>query len=264
MTSPLVSGVTVRPGVRMPYWRTAGDHDRWVLFLHGACADHRTFDEQIGALDESTGVLLPDLRGQGESRLDPGVTADFSGVVEDLVAMIEQLGIERVSLVGHSFGSHVAQELAWRHPGRVERLVLIGCYDQHRERDQAEASRVAITSAIVGALPWRVFAKFSVKVGTRDAALRTYLFETHLAAGKSTFLELGRSGSFAKHPVDRYQMPVLLIRGAHEYSATLEGIYRDIAARSDDSRIVVISDAGHICHQEQPAQVNAALVQFLY
>ncbi len=141
-----------REGARTPVCHRPGEGRRWVLFLHGACADHHTFDAQLPAFDTGDDLLLPDLRGQGRSVLAAGVTADFEGIVGDLLALLDDQGVGSVTVVGHSFGSHLAQELAWRHPERVERLVLIGCYDQHAPRTAAERARVALTSAVgVGA-----------------------------------------------------------------------------------------------------------------
>lgn len=246
-----------------------------VLLLHGACADHRSVAPLLDAFDADATILLPDLRGQGAHRLAPTTTADFTGIVDDLEVILDQTSHQgdtdarphpwptHWTVVGHSFGSHVAQELAARRPDLVHRLVLIGSYDQHAEPGRGERARVALTTAIVRAIPWRWFARFSARVATVDASLRPVLLDTHLAAGRTVFLELGRSGSRAKRAVDHYEMPVLVLRGAREYSRRLGEIHEAIARRSPHGRTAEIADAGHLCHEERPEEVRRLIREFL-
>lgn len=246
----------------MPVHHRVGAGDRWVLFLHGACADHRTFEAQVAAFDDADDLLLPDLRGQGHSVLARGARATLMEIVDDLATLLETLGSPRTIVVGHSFGSHIAQEFAVQHPELVDRLILIGCYDQHAERDLRERFRVAVTSWTVMFTRWSRFARFSANVASHDPAIRDYLFKTHMMAGKKVFLDLGRSGSRAKRQVDRYDVPLLLIRGENEYSSVLAQTYDRIAARSAVSHLVAIPDAGHVCHQERPEETNEAIRAF--
>ncbi|MGO3886779.1 MAG: alpha/beta fold hydrolase [Mycetocola sp.] len=260
---PLRRSTSDHNGNHMPVWEREGTGEGTVLLLHGACADHHSFDAQLAAIPERYTVLIPDLRGQGDAVAERGVPASITGICDDLTAFLSERGIADVVLIGHSFGSHIAQELAWRHPDLVSALVLIGCYDQHGPRDRSERVRVAVTSGVVRVLPWRWFSRFSARVATGDPALRAEVERGHLRAGKTTFLELGRSGSAAKHPVDGYRQPLLLIRGEHEYSATLDRVYARIAARSSAAVTVVVPGAGHLCHQENPGAVNTAITAFL-
>jgi pimeloyl-ACP methyl ester carboxylesterase len=128
MTANLAGDVTMRyvdlrpdePGEAVP-----------VLLLHGFGT---TFDmnwRATGWTQALAGagrrVLGPDLRGHGAS----GKPADSGSYlpehyVADLVAMLDELGVERVDAVGYSMGARLAWELALRHPGRVRSLVLGG------------------------------------------------------------------------------------------------------------------------------------------
>lgn len=81
-------------------------------------------------------VVAPDLRGHGESRWD-GRPFQVEDLADDVVALLDHLGIPTCSLLGMSMGGSVAMVLAARHPERVRRLVL--CDTTAWYGDQAES-----------------------------------------------------------------------------------------------------------------------------
>ncbi len=91
--------------------------------------DHRMFDDQLDPLPNAGyRVLTWDVRGHGLSK-PIGTQFSVPGVVEDLVAILDQLEIDQVTLIGQSFGGYVSQELLFRHPERVTALGIIGATD---------------------------------------------------------------------------------------------------------------------------------------
>jgi 3-oxoadipate enol-lactonase len=105
------------------YYEMAGEGPR-LLFISGTGSDLRlrpnVFD---GPLARSHQVLAFDQRGLGRSE-KPRSDYSMSDYADDAAALLEALGWDRVPVMGVSFGGMVAQELALRHPQRVERLVL--------------------------------------------------------------------------------------------------------------------------------------------
>ncbi|GAA3183779.1 hypothetical protein GCM10020255_079170 [Rhodococcus baikonurensis] len=98
--------------------------------------------------------MLPDLRGQGLSILKEGHRATLDSVIDDVKVMFDSLGIDRASIVGHSFGGNIAQEFTHRHPDRVDKLVMIGSPGQHREMSGAAASAIKIGTHLYRRIPW--------------------------------------------------------------------------------------------------------------
>ena len=92
-----------------------------VLLLHAGIADRRMWDPQLPDLSARHRVVRVDLRGFGSSPLPP----EPYDHVTDVVAILDEVGVERAAVVGASFGGLVAQELARRFPHRVERLLLV-------------------------------------------------------------------------------------------------------------------------------------------
>ena len=93
-----------------------------VLLLHAGVADLRMWGEQVAALDSEHTVVRCDLPGYGGTPVAPGPD---SCDAEAVLALLEQLGVERFRLVGASYGGYVALQVASAVPERVERLVLV-------------------------------------------------------------------------------------------------------------------------------------------
>jgi pimeloyl-ACP methyl ester carboxylesterase len=96
-----------------------------VVFLHGWPDSWFSFSRVLPLLPDSIRAVAVDQRGFGDSdRPESGYAIPEMG--SDVIASLDALGIERATLVGHSFGSVVARQAAIAHPERVAGLVLIG------------------------------------------------------------------------------------------------------------------------------------------
>lgn len=93
-----------------------------VLAIHGITASHRAW--ALVAAAHPGPVIAPDLRGRGGSGSLPGPYGMVTHAA-DCVAVLDSLGVERATVVGHSMGGFVAAVLAHQHPSRVGRLVLV-------------------------------------------------------------------------------------------------------------------------------------------
>lgn len=98
------------------------DEGRPVLAIHGLTASSMAWVATAGRLPGP--VIAPDLRGRGGSGELPGPYG-MAAHAADCAAVLEGLGVERATVVGHSMGGFVASVLAHRHPARVARLVLV-------------------------------------------------------------------------------------------------------------------------------------------
>ena len=95
-----------------------------ILFIHGLLGSHRSWAHLVDMLDAEHRLLAPDLFGHGASAKPRG---DYSlgahaGTLRDL---LDLLGIDRVTLVGHSLGGGIAMQFCYLFPERVDRLVLV-------------------------------------------------------------------------------------------------------------------------------------------
>ena len=95
-----------------------------LLLLHGLGCDHHTWDPVLQRLSRHFTVIAPDLLGHGESDKPRGdySVAGYANGMRDLLTV---LGIDKVTVVGHSLGGGVAMQFAYQFPERTERLCLV-------------------------------------------------------------------------------------------------------------------------------------------
>lgn len=104
-------------------WDPEGEPIATVLAIHGVTSSHLAWPLVVEQLP-GVRVIAPDLRGRGGSREVQG-PAGMAAHADDVVAVLDALGEDRVPVIGHSMGAFVAVVLADRHPSRVSRLVLV-------------------------------------------------------------------------------------------------------------------------------------------
>ncbi|WP_232679170.1 alpha/beta fold hydrolase [Nocardioides sp. R-C-SC26] len=95
-----------------------------VLLLHGLACDHTTWSPVIEALAQRYTVIAPDLLGHGKSA-KPRADYSVGGYANAMRDLLTVLGIDKVTVVGHSFGGGVAMQFAYQFPERTERMMLV-------------------------------------------------------------------------------------------------------------------------------------------
>ena len=95
-----------------------------LLLLHGLGCNHTTWAPVVAALARRYTVIAPDLLGHG---LSDKPRADYSvgGYANGMRDLLTVLGIDKVTVVGHSFGGGVAMQFAYQFPERTERMILV-------------------------------------------------------------------------------------------------------------------------------------------
>jgi pimeloyl-ACP methyl ester carboxylesterase len=95
-----------------------------LLLLHGLGCDHTTWLPVVAALSRRFTVIAPDLLGHGRSD-KPRADYSVGGYANGMRDLLTVLGIDKVTVVGHSFGGGVAMQFAYQFPERTERLILV-------------------------------------------------------------------------------------------------------------------------------------------
>jgi pimeloyl-ACP methyl ester carboxylesterase len=108
--------------LRVGRWTASDPGAPVVLAAHGVTANHRCW-QALAALDRCT-VVAPDLRGRGRSGGLEG-PAGMHRHADDLLAVLDHLGLPAPLVVGHSMGGFVAAAFGTRHPDRVSGTVLV-------------------------------------------------------------------------------------------------------------------------------------------
>lgn len=113
---------TVR-GRKMHYLDFGGEGDV-VICLHGMIQHAGVFGSIAPILTPRYRVIAPDMRGRGKSDWDPEGVYRVTEYFKDLQALLDEIGVDRLSLIGTSMGGWISNMFAASHPGRVDRVVL--------------------------------------------------------------------------------------------------------------------------------------------
>lgn len=126
LTSEAFSGRLLGVGDQATFYYEAGPLDgQPVLLIHGFGGTARNFTLNIGSLAEAgSRIIAPELWGMGRSAKPRG-RYSLDRWVDQLVGLMDGLGMHRAAVMGHSMGGAVAVRLARRHPERVSRLALV-------------------------------------------------------------------------------------------------------------------------------------------
>jgi pimeloyl-ACP methyl ester carboxylesterase len=263
------------------FWYLDSGEGPAVLFIHGLTSSHRNWAHLVDKLNTDYRVLAPDLFGHGASDKMMG---NYSlGVhAATLRDLLDRLKIDRVTLVGHSFGGGIAMEFCYLFPERVDRLVLVSSGGLGRSvspllraatvpgagwllpliasgwvRRRVEAAGRALTSAGWRASSgtteiWRGFTSLA------DADSR----RAFLATTRGVIDPGGQTVSAHEYLPMGIRVPTLVVWGTRDrmipaWHATTA--HQVIA----DSRVVLFEGAGHFPHLDQPERFAQLLSDFI-
>ncbi len=261
-------------------FRVAGSGSPLVL-VHGIGDSSATWESVLSALARRHLVIAPDLLGHGHSdkpRADYSVAAYANGV-RDLLGV---LGLERVTLVGHSLGGGVAMQFAYQFPERVERLVLVGSGGAGME--VTPLLRAASVPGAHVALSMLRLPGMRLQIGLLAEAMRTLGSDVGVdaremlrvmdalpdATARSAFLRTLRAVVDWRGQVvtmlDRCYltrgMPTLLVWGARDPVIPVAHAHRAHKAMPG-SRLEIFDDAGHFPFHTDPARFVRLIDDFV-
>ncbi|TJV06826.1 MAG: 3-oxoadipate enol-lactonase [Mesorhizobium sp.] len=234
-----------------------------VVFINSLGTDFRIWDDVVSALDGEMPLLVYDKRGHGLS--DTGDIGSIDGHVDDLSALIDHFGLEKIVLCGLSVGGMVAQGLYARRPEIVEAMILcdtahkIGTAESWNTRIATVESK-GIQAIADGVLKVWFTPTFHT---TRGPELDGYwnMMTRQTLAGYIGTCKAVRDADFTD-AARRIAVPTLCIAGDQDGS-TPPDLVRSLAALIPGSRFEIIRDAGHIPCVEQPEALTALIRGFI-
>ena len=244
------------------YHRPGNSRKGHIIFYHGACGRSQMWARQYDAFD-GFDLYFVNVRGQGESPMKVGLP-DLEGAVQDVDAILSYFQLEKVILVGHSWGGNPLQEYTYRHPERVQALVMVDSWGQHRYLSDKERNRIKYYSLMYKTIPWKVIADKNSKMCTDNPITRELVKTAIIETGRDIFLNLGITVFLAVHEIDGYQgnPPMLLVRGENDFPKHLKKIYDGIIDLNPNARQVTISDSKHQPMNDHPDEFNQLVGDF--
>jgi pimeloyl-ACP methyl ester carboxylesterase len=295
MTELRTERIALSTGITLSVQHGGPEDASAILFLHGFPESHRTWRNQLDDLARDYRVVAPDQRGFAASDKPEGVDNYQTGkIVQDAMALMDALGIEHFTLVGHDWGGAVAWATALQHPIRVRRLVIVNAphplvFQKSLIEDEAqrEASqyinffRSPLAEAGIAAMGLegfldKVLLSHSDATKLPEEERRHYLGDwkqpgvltSMLNWYRAASVEVPGPGEEAKAPLwthapfPKLRMPTLVVWGMKDPAllpVQLSGLH-DLV---EDLRIVTSQTAGHFITWEEPGTVTSAIRDFL-
>ena len=244
------------------YHRPGNSSKGHIIFYHGACGRSQMWAHQYDAF-EGFDLYFVNVRGQGESPMKVGLP-DLEGAVQDVDAILSYFQLDKVVLVGHSWGGNPLQEYTYRHPERVLALVMVDSWGQHRYLSDKERNRIKYSSLMYKTIPWKLIADKNSKMCSDNPITRELIKTAIIETGRDVFLNLGITGFLAVHEIEGYHgnPPMLLVRGENDFPKHLKMIYDGIIALNPNARQVTISDSKHQPMNDHPEEFNQLIGEF--
>jgi pimeloyl-ACP methyl ester carboxylesterase len=258
----------VRPDATIRYWVSGPVRAPRVVLLHGATLDHHAWDAQVDVLSERYRLVVPDLRGHGESTMEGGFR--FEDALDDVVALLDALDDERpgasLTLGGLSLGANLAQEVVYRAPDRVDALVVADATCNTSVRHPLAAAMTIASLSTLGMTSRERFLRHAAEVTSPNEDVREYVVATNADRTTGETLEILAEllqGALHAEPGYRLPVPTLLLHGDADRIGDIVSSARNWAARDERVEYVVVPLAGHASNQDNPTAFNAALLAFL-
>jgi len=233
-----------------------------ITLLHGFTQSGRSWREVISKMPAGWKWIVPDLRGHGETQTRQGSPCSMDACMEDLLALWDDLGVERTHLAGYSMGGRLALHVAARRPDRVLSLLTIGAHagleedarEGRRRGDEGLAERMEKEGleAFVdywGALP--LFAGLQRRGPPYVAQVRAERLQNHVAGLACSLRDMGAG---AMEPVwnelGQVTFPCTFVAGQQDHGYVASA--RRLAATVRNGKFEIVPRAGHAVHQERP------------
>jgi len=241
---------------------------RPVVLIHGYPFNRSLWNEQVETLSNSYRVIVPDLRGFGETDASTG-TATMNRMAEDVGQLLDHLRISQAVIGGLSMGGYVALAFYKQFPSRVRALVLADTRAQadteEAKQTRAQQAEKALSEGMAGIadamLPKLLTPETVSKRPEVVKRVRDMMLKTKPEGAAAALLGMAEREDQTEL-LSRVTSPTLILVGAEDAITPVADSekMRDCIA---GSRLVVIENAGHVSNLERTEQFNEALLKFL-
>ena len=271
LAAPVDTGLQARLQVRL-HVRDSGPKDApAVILLHGFGASLHTWEPWALALAATHRVIRFDLPGSGLSPPDPG--GDYTDVRSRqlLLSLMDQMGLARASLVGHSIGGRIAWGFAAEYPDRVDKLMLVapdGFASPGFE--YGKAPEVPATFRLMRHVLPESLLRMSLEPAYADPtaltdAMALRYHDLMRAPGSRDALLARMAQTVLRDPVpvlQRIRAPTLLLWGEQDAMIPLANSADYLKAIPQATR-VSLAGVGHLPHEEAPERSLLPVLAFL-
>ena len=228
-----------------------------IVFIHPPGMGRKVFRYQK-ELSRKYRVILPDLSGHGDSATSQE-SVTIPGYADEVLRLIDLLGIDKVVLCGYSSGGSIAQEFALRYPDRTEAIILSGGF----AKVESPALKYEHLMGMYFVKHFRqTLAKVIATAHTFDNAFRNELITHMLKADRRTWFQFYRE-SLNYSCLDRLntlKVPLLLIYGSRDFiNQHIRAYKREVA----DYETAIVQKVSHQVPVKKWQDFNQSIISFL-
>lgn len=236
-----------------------------VMLIHGLGGTSNTWQPMLPAL-AGMRVVRPDLPGAGRSATPDGAI-DVAFLANALIRLASDLGIEKMHLVGHSFGTLIVQHVAAARPALVETLTLFGPIlepaDAARERLRARAKAVRANGMAAVADQVSIAGLASSVMQDNPTAV-AFVRESHMRQEAEGFAKSCEALAGASRvAASALKCPVLAIAGDEDAVSPPGNAYQ-LADEIKAAKAQILSGCGHWAPVERPHECRRLLSEFIH
>jgi len=229
-----------------------------LVLLHGFPLDHHLWDEVVPFLEDRFDIILPDLRGFGEST---AVDSPYgmNNYASDIAGLLDQLNIQKTAVAGHSMGGYVALAFTRLYPERVSGLGLVSSQllgDSPERKEGRYKSAADVSENGIGSVVATMTPKFS-----SDEKLQAFARTSMERQQPSAYV--GALKAMAER-IDStpllasLKIPVVVIHGDADALIPIDRA-REVRDSLPEARLIEIHDAGHMPMLEAVNETAEAL-----
>jgi pimeloyl-ACP methyl ester carboxylesterase len=239
-----------------------GSGDISLVFLHYWGGTHRTWNKVVSQLENSFHTVAYDMRGWGQSEATESGYS-ISDLADEATSLIQQLGLKKYVLIGHSMGGKVAQILASRHPAGLVGLILVAPAAPTPTRFPEEAFQQQIHAYDNRETVLRTIAFLTVHMPEPEIVAQ--IVEDSLSGIRGAKLAWPTSGILEdiSSGISQIVVPTLVLAGEHDRLDSIEQHRREIIGRVPNARLEVIAGSGHLIPIDQPVKLARAINKFV-
>lgn len=235
-----------------------------VVLSNSLGSTHRMWDTQLADLEQRFRVVRYDTRGHGDSPVPDGPYS-INDLADDLVALLDRLGVQRARLVGLSLGGMTVMRVASRNPERVERIALL-CTGAQLPPAEAWLERAATvraqgSQAVATAVVERWFTPAYLEAHPDARSAHERMIASTPAEGYAACCEAIAKLDL-REELSAISVPTLAIAGDDDPAAPPAKL-EEIATRIPGARLLTVPRAAHLANAEQPGIITAALIEHL-
>jgi 3-oxoadipate enol-lactonase len=239
-----------------------------VVFIHGFPFSHKMWEPQMHELPNDIHAIAYDVRGHGSSDVGDGQFT-IEMFVDDLIALLDHLSIEKTILCGLSMGGYIALRATERHPNRIKGLLLCDTKsgaDTNEEKIKRTSSIKIVKSEGVSAFADNfVKAIFWAKTFENNPGaieLTKELIRTNSPLGICGTLLALASRTDTTQSLSSINVPTCIIVGEYDLR-TPPSCAQEMHKAISGSELHILSNAGHMSNLENSNDFNKNLIAFL-